>query len=520
MKRFIIMLSVILQTSISFAQLDSGSQQENSVETTVLSVFLKPSSKITFRYFEQYYREISYRNPSKKDSVISKNLNLQNPTLLEYNSMLMAPDGPIERSYPVLLIPGDTVMLKTGTDGAIQIQSSTGLKQFADSIVYFPKSYHWSYDQDGRLLQTEGLNKMIEKIDDRFEKNETSIRNTSYDQAHLTAIRYLNTNIKYNSISKLLSDKQLVISSATDTLYTDLYNHIDEINSINTVNNLQINSSVIRYNSIRRNQQFIKSNIWTWIVEADVELKQTDFYRKYLIWLMAQTFKQLPADLDNLNQALGRIKNESPALDTLYQASNILKETFKNFTIARAKLKSLANGKYSFIIDSDEKVANHELKSIKNLPAVKLADFSGKKFDFKSIIINKKASLTVIDFWASWCIPCIAEIPYMRKVEQELQGKPIRFMAVSIDENDHVGKWIEAAKKNLIFKKPFQYRMADFRKSPLTRLINLQSIPRYVIIDNDGNIVADDFLRPSNPQFEIQLIKYLANLSESTRAGH
>lgn len=504
------MLGVILQTSVSLAQPDSNFFQQKIMEPTILSVSLKPNSQITFRYFEQYYREISYRNPGKKDSIISKKLNLQNPTLLEYNSMLMVPAGPVERSYPVLLIPRDTVMLKTGADAAILIQSSTGLKQFADSIIYFPKSYHWSYDEDAQFLKTEGLNKMVEKINFRFERNEASIKNTGYDKAHLAALKYLNANIKYISISKLLSDRQLVFSKLTDSLYTDLYSHLDEINSVSTVNNLQSSVSIIRYNSVRQNQQLGKSDICTWIVGADIQLKQTDFYRSYLTFLLAQTFKQLPADLHKLNQALGRIKKEVPAIDTLYQASDILMETYINFPDAMEKLKSLANGRYSFIIDSDEKSANREQKNINNLQAVVLTDFSGNKTDFKSIITNGRASFTVIDFWASWCIPCIAEIPFMKKVEQKMKGKPIRFMAVSIDEDNKVGKWIEAAQKNQVFKQPFQYRLADFRKSALTQLINLQTIPRYVLIDNLGNILADDFLRPSDPQFEIQLIKLLA----------
>ncbi|MDN3586042.1 TlpA disulfide reductase family protein [Pedobacter aquatilis] len=514
MKRFIMMLGVILRTNGLLAQQDLSPHYQKNLESIILSVSLKPNSQITFRYFEDYYREISYRNPGKRDSIISKRLNVKNPTLLEYNSMLMDPAGPVERSYPLLLVPGDTVMLKTGMNAGILIQSSTGLEQFADSIIYFPKSYHWSYDEDAKFLKTEGVNKMVEKIDDRFEKNEASIKNTGYDYAHLAALKYLNANIKYISISKLLSDKHLTFSKLTDSLYKDLYNHAGEINSVSTVNNLQTSNSIIRYNSVRQNQELANSDIWSWIVGADIQLKQTDFYRNYLTFLLAQTFKQLPADLPKLTQALDLIKEEVPAIDTLFQVSNILKETYIDFPTARKRLRSFANGRYSFIIDSDEKSANRELKNIKNLSAVVLTDFSGNKTDFKSLITNGKARLTVIDFWASWCIPCIAEIPFMKIVEQKLKGKPVRFMAVSIDQNNEVGKWIEAAKKNQIFKQPFQYRLADFKKSALTQLINLQTIPRYVVIDYLGNILTDDFLRPSNPQFEIRLNKFLANLTD------
>jgi len=61
----------------------------------------------------------------------------------------------------------------------------------------------------------------------------------------------------------------------------------------------------------------------------------------------------------------------------------------------------------------------------------KLSDFNGK--------------YVYIDVWATWCGPCIAEIPFLKKVEEKYEGKNIAFVSISVDVQKDFEKW-----KNLL----------------------------------------------------------------------
>jgi len=350
---------------------------------------------------------------------------------------------------------------------------------------------------------------MIQQIENSFRKNEVSIRNLNLPDMRAEILRKMNSSIKYTATAYLLVDSTVSISSTTDSLYNDMYRHVNEIRSLNALNNTNIYRAIIAYNAKKRNRKLDYNDVWACVAGADEQVKQTDFYKDYITTMVAGGFVYAPEKMQEVNQALKSIRMQDPYLDTLYQLTNILSETFTNFNRAKQQLKVFANGRFSFIIENDEKSTNHERKSITNLAAINLYDFDGKQFDFKQVVTDSNYKLTLVDFWASWCIPCLNEMPALKKVEDKLKGKPIQFVAISIDKEEAIDKWIEAAKRNTIFSEPSQYRLANFKQSPLTKLINLKNIPRYLVIDNKGNILNDDFYRPSDNRFELALLKYL-----------
>lgn len=67
-------------------------------------------------------------------------------------------------------------------------------------------------------------------------------------------------------------------------------------------------------------------------------------------------------------------------------------------------------------------------------PDFRYRDVNGKVVTLKSL----KGKYVYIDVWATWCGPCCAEIPYLKKLEQKLHGKKIVFVSMSVDENRSV----------------------------------------------------------------------------------
>jgi len=64
------------------------------------------------------------------------------------------------------------------------------------------------------------------------------------------------------------------------------------------------------------------------------------------------------------------------------------------------------------------------------VPQIALKDLSGQKQRLSDL----KGSIVVLNFWATWCVPCKEELPVISRLRDTYAGKPVRFVAISIDE--------------------------------------------------------------------------------------
>jgi thiol-disulfide isomerase/thioredoxin len=116
---------------------------------------------------------------------------------------------------------------------------------------------------------------------------------------------------------------------------------------------------------------------------------------------------------------------------------------------------------------------------IDNKP-VKLSDFKGK--------------IVFVDIWASWCAPCIKEIPAAKELETAFHGKDVVFLNVSIDETDAV--WRKTVEKHSM--QGLNVRATKGWESDIVKNYNIGGIPRYVLIDRKGNLINHNAENPSN----------------------
>ncbi|SEQ40355.1 Thiol-disulfide isomerase or thioredoxin [Hyunsoonleella jejuensis] len=108
-----------------------------------------------------------------------------------------------------------------------------------------------------------------------------------------------------------------------------------------------------------------------------------------------------------------------------------------------------------------------------------------------------KGKYVYIDVWATWCGPCIKEIPSLKKVEEDYHDKNIQFVSVSIDKEKDFEKW-----KNMVNEKELggiQLFADNDWSSKFVKDYEIQGIPRFILIDPEGNIVDANAPRPSNP---------------------
>jgi thiol-disulfide isomerase/thioredoxin len=119
-------------------------------------------------------------------------------------------------------------------------------------------------------------------------------------------------------------------------------------------------------------------------------------------------------------------------------------------------------------------------------------------------LADSKGKYVYIDVWASWCGPCIKEIPSLKKVEEQFEGKNIEFVSISIDEGrGYKGDRAAAYKgwKKMIAEKNLggtQLLADDGFNSQFIQDYKINGIPRFILIDPQGNIVNADAPRPSS----------------------
>jgi thiol-disulfide isomerase/thioredoxin len=117
-----------------------------------------------------------------------------------------------------------------------------------------------------------------------------------------------------------------------------------------------------------------------------------------------------------------------------------------------------------------------------------------------------KGKYVYIDVWATWCGPCKAEIPALKAVEKEFHGKNIAFVSISADKIKAHDTWKKMV-KDMDLSGIQLFSDDDFNTS-FMKDYQIDAIPRFILIDPKGNIVAADAPRPSDKKL-IDLFKEL-----------
>lgn len=109
-----------------------------------------------------------------------------------------------------------------------------------------------------------------------------------------------------------------------------------------------------------------------------------------------------------------------------------------------------------------------------------------------------KGKYVYIDVWATWCGPCIAQIPYLKKIEEEYQNKNIEFVSISTDRPNKHQTWKDMIKQ----KQMTGIQLFAGNDFSFSQAYEIRGIPRFILIDPEGNIVDANAPRPSDPKLK------------------
>ena len=199
---------------------------------------------------------------------------------------------------------------------------------------------------------------------------------------------------------------------------------------------------------------------------------------------------------ENLEAAYNALKEQYTSIDATYfeehdKRIESMKKAYFNYFKGKIEMRKLfAKGTLSPTFSNYENYNGSENS---------LSDFIGK--------------FVYIDVWATWCGPCKAEIPSLKKLESKYKTKNIAFISVSVDDARRSGTMEKAREswKKMVKDKQLtgtQLFTGNGWKTSFIQDYKINSIPRFILIDPKGNIIDADAPRPSSKKL-IELLNQL-----------
>ncbi len=205
--------------------------------------------------------------------------------------------------------------------------------------------------------------------------------------------------------------------------------------------------------------------------------------------------------------------------DEKFENEAFAKESAEFTALLDSKIKSdvesLSKGDYdpdfkANLKKSFEQFAKYSVVAYEKAAAMKMlngkvsADFNYENYKGgKTKLSDLKGKYVYIDLWATWCAPCRAEIPFLQKIEKKYEKKNIEFVSISIDKAADHDKW----KKFVLDKKLGGVQLFADKdwESEFVKSYGVNSIPRFLLIDPQGNVLDANADRPSSEELQTKL---------------
>jgi thiol-disulfide isomerase/thioredoxin len=310
--------------------------------------------------------------------------------------------------------------------------------------------------------------------------------------------------------SNALNEKEFVLklNNEKEALKKILDNSLDENFVLIEKGNIKYEylSKIVSYNNrhkyLTAEYDFILSDTLSKIIK-EVDYTNEEHFKKYMAYkkLVVSNYHKVTGDRARKEDvpfeftAIGFIKKiksqiiRNHLISTLHnkiKEGNPLLETLYNDIISISTdslFKEKLTEKYNIVKRLNRGEISPKFTAFENNTGgtSSLDDFKGKYL--------------FIDVWATWCAPCNKEIPYLKKIEKQYHDKNIEFIGISVDKKTDYDRW----KKMISNKKMtgIQLFTGNGWETKFVKDYEIKGIPRFILIDPQGNIISADAPRPS-----------------------
>jgi len=145
----------------------------------------------------------------------------------------------------------------------------------------------------------------------------------------------------------------------------------------------------------------------------------------------------------------------------------------------------------------------------KNLPQVNLKDMKNKTHSLNEMV---EGQVTLINFWATYCVPCRKEMKHLNRINKTYADQNVQVIGISIDDSRTVGRV-----KSMVKSQKLEYTVLLDTEQKLYKNFNTTAMPFSILVDAQGKILWEHtgYLPGDEAQMEAEIKKALAAQKKS-----
>jgi thiol-disulfide isomerase/thioredoxin len=437
-----------------------------------IGVELKANRTLRLRYLNDVFLEevITFKNNSQKDSMIRKEVISNSPIEMRYSMMVQNNQELKNYNYIFFLSPKDSITFKQLDNYDITSTSQNNNAVFANIVLEFYNVFDKNLGNETKKAIESGINEYDKYLKTKYESNLRKL--DSLDR--LGVISWQTKALWSQAVRLDYVNRQLIPINSNQALDTSFQDKVIKAKSLS-------DHFLIRAYSYK---QILNSVIKYQLLSNKKETNDLEIFTEYVLNSGWKDQIILGALIDKLDGSPEKSSKEfQKCID------KIMSFSWKNKIIDLSIRYSKAYA----------------------LDKILIRDVSGKICSMQQLLLKADKEIVIIDFWASWCKPCREEIPIWEKIKQNIPTQNIGFISISLDRDSETSSWVKAMKEENTIKELHQYKAIDSTSATLKKKFDMNEIPRYIILNRNGTVLNDDFLRPSSEQFERKLKSYLEN---------
>ena len=484
--------------NILFKEIEETVYKKNSKKIIITGT---ADDTLALRYFNLVSNAYLFGKPYKniKSNIINDSIYMEVDSIFKPQSFNVHIFG--DSSYygtRIFLIPGDTISFKIKEKQIHFYGKNATFSNFFISLEKNTSLYRYN-PYKGDIYD---YKKKVKKIyDEKYLFLDEYIKNNKFSS--INQINLIKDILKFEYLSSLISPRSIFVESdnwyistsegVLSAISNEFENQEQLFDQKKYLDDVTIND--FQRPDLLKNSRMFKNTFDAFIRYYFASNDHLDYSSE--AFLAQKKFIQQNFKDDLEYYAIARMIREYNVRGFGYSTENIgiLKNVINEYDSIFSKKPSYKQNMDEIM----ESLDNFNFKlSDEALNLTKLVNPIGDTITLQQIFNKSPQKIKVVDFWASWCPPCIREIKKAKQFKNKLSNKDnVEWVYLSIDKDKE--KWLKKTNElQEYLNTKHQYIIVGGKNSSLAKSLKVSGIPRYVIFNSQEQIVLDNAPQPSD----------------------